>query len=267
MALILGPAEKLVSADKARWLIYGDNGVGKSTLLATVEGKGLVVSAQGENIKPYRGHPNITVAQVSAWDDIVGLYTQLQKRGSTPGFDWIGFDTLTRLLGFGLEKVTGVVRTPEQMLAYFKNPPKSARGYDAWNDVGFLGREMVDLYQQLPLHVIWLCQEETVQPKFENDILRTIPLLAGNVAWKGVKDILEICGRLYVEGSEYADGVGNARDIDPHFEEVRRLLIGKHPRYFTKGPTHVLGYTVEAPTWKNLAPSIGAEAFSANGEG
>jgi hypothetical protein len=77
------------------------------------------------------------------------------------------------------------------------------------------------------------------------------------MAWAGIKDIVEIVGRLYVEEAEYGDiGETKHRDIDPNMQETRRLLIGKHPRYFTKGPTHLLGYTIENPTWDKLAVSL-----------
>jgi hypothetical protein len=111
----------------------------------------------------------------------------------------------------------------------------------------------------LPLHVIFLFQEMTRQPKFENDILETTPALTP-AALREVRATLELIGRLYVDlGSD--DGVltvdagsesENLRKINPNAVETRRLLLGKHPRYFAKGPTAKLGYTVANPTWDAL---------------
>ena len=120
-----------------------------------------------------------------------------------------------------------------------------------------MGKELVIQFNELPLHLVWLCQESTIQPKFDHDIIQTVPLLPGNAAWKGIKDVVEICGRLYVEGGEHPDGLATTgRDIDPNFVGTRRMLIGKHPRYFSKGPTHLLGYTIENPTWAKLLPGL-----------
>lgn len=90
MTLQLLRPEDITTAALARWGIYGENGVGKSTLLSTVclcqEGGNpddcrmtLVVSADQENIKPYLGKPHITVAKVFVWDDTVDVHMMLAR--------------------------------------------------------------------------------------------------------------------------------------------------------------------------------------------
>lgn len=252
----LKSADELVVSGLARWLIYGDNGVGKTTFLSTLQGPWLVVSAVHENIKPLVGCPNIKVWQLRHWDDMELIYRVLSDKRNP--FVGVAFDTFTRCLAFGAEKVMGVSRDSATMAQYLKNPPAVGTAtYKTWTSIGNLGLEAVRNFNSLPTHVIYLCQEESIQPKVDTDTVHTRPLLIGNVAWAGIKDIVEIVGRLYVEEAEYGDiGETKHRDIDPHMQETRRLLIGKHPRYFAKGPTRLLGYTIEDPTWDKLAVSL-----------
>lgn len=257
--------EQVASSKLARLGLYGDNGVGKTTFLASIpesEGQGLVVSSDQENVKPLLNHPWITIAKHDKWDDLITIYT-LIKNGKSP-FKWVAYDTETRNQAFAGYKLSGQVVKPEDTVKWLSNPPASGKGFQYWENIGALCAEHVRQTCLLPVHVIFLFQEMTREPKFEQGTLETTPALTP-LALREVKSSLEIVGRLYVDTSDGAsDGAITLEDIseaqqlrtiNPNTKETRRLLLGKHPRYFAKGPTHKLGYTVENPTWEALAPA------------
>lgn len=269
MPLKLILPESVVSSAYARWLVYGENGTGKSSFLATMPKPLLIVSAVGENLAPYMGHgtvdvggkalPAVTIQLVESWDDISDVF-QMLRPGTSP-FKSVGFDTLTRIMGFWLEKDTGIKRNPAELGEFLRSgkPKGKVRDWGTWENLGFMSVETVRDYCQLPLHTVFLCQEDTIRPKFEQDVLETIPVLSP-ASWKGVKDLVHLLGRLYVadkgDGVVDVSDVMGSRSINPKRQEQRMLLLGKHERYYTKGDTRTLGYCVEEPCWDNLSKSL-----------
>lgn len=259
------PAEDVVSAALARWGFYGLNGAGKSTLLASVKVPGIVVSADTENVKPYRGNKHIQVVKVEEWEDlddvlavVRNMATVAQKNGVTP---FVGFDTWTRMQGLVLNFLAGYPMVePGKEADYMTRIPKlgGQRGQDSRNlyqQAGALLSEWMSYFNRLPVHALFLFQEMTRRPEYDNDIIETSPALTPSALARAM-DSLELVGRLYVETSQGDGLVEDSREIRTDATEVRRLLIGKHPRYRTKGPTHVLGYTLENPTWDSLRPAL-----------
>ena len=100
----------------------------------------------------------------------------------------------------------------------------------------------------LPMHIMWLFQEEARTPTSGTGekVIQTGPTQIGPLltptAIGGVRENLELLGRLYDPYIEPEDdplgenpfGKIN-RQIDPDRKETRRLLIGQHPLYLTKG--------------------------------
>lgn len=260
MTLTLVKPEQVVSSAYARWLIYGDNGVGKSTFARTMPRPMMVITADGENLAPYSGLDGVIINVINDWDQIQETFRLLNgKQGES--IKSVVFETLTRLMGFYLDKLTGVKRTGIEVGAYLaQRPSMKATNFQTWSDLGFMSTQTVFDFNHLPKHLVYLCQETTLRPQFEQDILETIPVLSP-ASWKGVKDIVHLVGRLYV--TEAAGGTvtvttdGN-RSINPNRKDQRMLLIGKHDRYFTKGDTETLGYAVPNPTWDNLSKALKA---------
>lgn len=280
MALVLQRPEEIVSSGLARWGIYGENGVGKTTFLTTIpthELPLLVVSADDENVKPLRGMQNVAIAKVTRWDDLAEVLKLLQDglllrdgrpdpdvlSGKKKFFRVVAFDTWSRLQGLAIHKVTGYeIARPGQEINYLTHVPKTPRDFREWGQVGALSSEWARYFMRLPIHTIFLFQENTREPKFEGDPIVTAPALTPE-ALRGIKEALELIGRLYVVRKEPGDGLpvspaDRLRQIDPTTIERRMLLLGKHERYFAKGPTHALGYVVEDPTWARLAASLSA---------
>lgn len=265
MALSLLRPDEVSSARLARWGIYGENGVGKTTFLSTIPPSipTLVVSADDENVKPLRGLDHVRVCKVRTWQDVCELFLEIRritesqdfKEGKAKFFKLIAFDTWTRIQDLALGHVVGYEAAESgREKDYISRIPKRPRDWDQWAQVGSLSGEWLRYFIRLPLHVIFLFQEMTHRPRFEQDIIVTEPALRPE-ALASAKEALDIIGRLYVTSSEQGGNLdlSGERSISPHTKEQRMLLLGKHPRYFAKGPTHKLGYVVESPTWQKIA--------------
>lgn len=268
-----------VRRECANWGIYGENGSGKTTLAATIPPttKTLVLSLDVENTKPYYTTPNkgehFTIRKITKWDEIAQYYVALRRQHCDEnGNPKIGalddpnlihcvvFDSWTGMQQLAMRKVTGVL-PPEDEAAFARKlleTPKTPRGYDAWQQIGELSNEWMRYFQELPIHKLFLFGEGTREPKAPGEAYLTGPLLTP-LAVIGTKRQTELLGRLYVDTEAPTSLVampGDERKINPNAKEVRRLLIGKHSAYATKGPSHLLGYTVESPTWEKLAVSL-----------
>ncbi len=272
--------EQVLTGMYVHYGIYGRNGTGKTTLLSTVpkELPMLVVSADQENVKPLIGRPNTRVAVISLWEQLAQIYDFLRKglllpngqpdpdvlSGRKPFFRVLAFDTWSRMQGIAANKVIGYQRmSPEDAMKFISVAPKTARGYDAWQQIGALAGEWMRYFEELPIHCIFLFQEgiREIDGPYGGKLVEVGPLLTP-LAAQHAKDTLEIVGRLYVEtadegGDDLLGGVvSQSHRIDPSAVEVRKLLIGQEPPFFAKGPTHKLGRVIEDPTWEKLTASL-----------
>jgi hypothetical protein len=128
----------------------------------------------------------------------------------------------------------------------------------------------------LPLHMLYLLQEQDRVRDIEGDV-KTGPRLTPE-ALKGIRDSLEILGRLYVDlqapnapstngttgeplppSLDVVPADRHNTGIEPNVKEVRRLFIGQHDRYIAKGPTHLLGRVIDDPSWDKIVPPLMAQ--------
>lgn len=276
MSITIQTPEEVASSGLARWGLYADNGVGKTTLLASIppEIRTLVVSADDENVKPLKGHSHIKVVKVSKWNDLADIFQLFSKAyqdpdiisGKKPFFRCLAFDTYTRIQRLAVNKVVGYeLLKPGDEVQYIDRIPKLPQGWDGWQRVGALAEEWLRYFCRLPVHTIFVFQEQERFEKGEEGGSKIGPAMTP-YALAGIKDALEIIGRMYVEVSAGSGGAPDplvpaeksveGKKIHEDAKEVRKLLIGKHDRYITKGPTHKLGYVIDQPTWADLAKSL-----------
>jgi hypothetical protein len=264
---ILRP-EDIPAVSHARVGIVAQNGVGKTTWASTIPAKDargvehrvLYASVDIENLRPVLRHKHYRPVKLSLWNDLLELYELVDSstRSKTPVTDVV-FDTWSRMQDLAVGKVTGYNPTdPAKLREYIDRIPKRPSGWEGWGQVGSLMNEWMANFNRLPVSTYFLLQEMNREEKFDES-LDTGPRLTPEAA-RGLKDALEIIGRMYVEfeGEEVvqienltATPDAHNRRIDADAKEVRKLLIGKHERFFAKGPTHLLGRVIENPTWNN----------------
>lgn len=297
MVKIVRP-EDLILTDKISMGAYGKNGMGKTTFLSTVDEDipTLVAYAGGEpGLKVIRGKPHIWVVQVDKWSDLGEVYelvstpgapTKLmemlkasvaadprrrdvvQKRisnpafraGKEPFFGAVGIDTWTRMQALALSEITGQ-DTPEEgtEAEFISEAPRLPKGYDAWQKIGSLTGQWIRYFARLPIHKIFLFQEQDRHPKFEGDGEVTTSMALTPSALVVPMEILEIVGRIYVvledeTGKIMEDNQPGTVRLDR--KEVRYLFIGKDTRYFAKGDTQKMGRAIRDPSWKKIYDGV-----------
>jgi len=264
---ILQPKDVL-ALDHVRIGIYGRNGTGKSTLASTLDVNTLVVSVDDEAVRPYMHKPNMRVAKIRRWNDVMDVYDIVSS--SKSGIQALVWDTWSRVQDLALGKVCGYEPSdPAKLRAYIDRIPNSPQGWQGWNQIGALCAEWQRNFNLLPVHIIYLMQENDREIRLgeEERLLQTGPRLTP-YALTGIRDSVEILGRLYVDvesgtqaGDDDAPPVlnleeGKSSHIPENAREVRKLFIGQHDRFLAKGPTHVLGRIVRDPTWSKLTEPL-----------
>jgi hypothetical protein len=277
--------ESLASMEKARWAIYGRNGRGKTWFLRSIPTNltFLYVTVGAERgirpLLPYlrtRDNPkgHLVPYVLNRWADLLGLLDVTDRLSAQGKIDGMAWDTWSRIQDLAIGKIMNYEPlTPGDERAYVDRIPKTPRGYDAWDQVGALVAEWMRYFNRRPLHQVYLLQEQDREVKWDENV-QTITRLTPS-AYRALYDDMELIGRLYVDvgGQEVEGDAGDPataailtaateepdkyhRLIDPDAKEVRKLFIGAHDRYWTKGNTAVLGRVIEDPTWDKLAVSL-----------
>jgi AAA domain len=267
------PAERIQALTHVRMGIYGANGSGKTTLASTIPDseRVLFVSVDDENIRPVAHLKHFRVVKLRRWNDLLTIYQALaDPRNRITTLVW---DTWSRVQDLAVGKVCNYEPAdPAKLAQYINSIPKNPHDWRGWGQVGALCSEWQRNFNLLPIHVIYLLQEQDRRREVEDDV-KTGPRLTPE-ALKGIRDSLEILGRLYVdlaapepnapqEDNPIAPALPDlltplvqSDRIDANVREVRRLFIGQHDRYIAKGPTHILGRVITDPTWAKIVPPL-----------
>lgn len=272
---VLKPQE-ITALTHLRAGIYGRNGTGKSTLGASITGMNvLVVSVDDENIRPYIGKPNIRIAKIRRWRDVMDVYDIVSNpKANIQALVW---DTWSRIQDLALGHVCAYEPAdPQKLRDYIDRIPKNPDGWKGWGQIGALCSEWQRNFNVLPVHGLYLMQEQDREQRNDDTTtMQTGPRLTP-YALSGIRDSVEILGRLYVEvetapteGEQPEVPVFDLSELDgkrssyipENAREVRKLFIGQHDRFIAKGPTHVLGRIVRDPTWQKLTEPL----FQTNG--
>lgn len=189
--------------------IYGKGGSGKTTLVGTMPGHGLLIDVpqvEGgtfvlENVKD-----RIDVTTVERWDEIDRVYWYLVN--GKHSYQWVAIDSLTAFTELAKRKTI-----KERDLAA---DPHSI-SLQEWGKIGRLVGEMIYQFRTLKQHTIWIAQERSFGNDNEPKIIGpdTSPAALTNLI-----PSMMLVGRLYVEQGE--DGW------------ERRLRIGPNEHYYTK---------------------------------
>lgn len=190
--------------------IYGRSGVGKTTLLSTMPGKGLLIDVpqiEGGTQVLSAAADKIDIKAVNTYSDIDHVFWFLQKQAHD--YKWVAIDSITAFTELAKRKT-------------IKERDISADPHtislQEWGKIGTLVGELIYRFRTLPIHTIWVGQER----KYGSD---SEPTMIGPDTTPGaLSDLLPsmtLVGRLYVENL-------------PSGEAERRLRIAPHPLYHAK---------------------------------
>ena len=266
------PSEQIQALTHVRMGIYGPNGSGKTTFASTIPDseRVLFVSVDDENIRPISRLKHFRVVKLRRWNDILTIYQALaQPNNSITTVVW---DTWSRVQDLALGKICNYEPAdPQKLSQYIDRIPRTPGGWPQWGQIGALCSEWQRNFNLLPINIVYLLQEQDRRAEVAGEPtgdVKTGPRLTPS-ALLGIRDSLEILGRLYVDLAAPDASIqepstvpipflaGTQTDrIDANVREIRRLFIGQHDRYIAKGPTHVLGRVIDNPTWDKIVPPL-----------
>lgn len=189
--------------------IYGRGGAGKTTLIGTMPGKGLVIDVpqvEGGTFVLEDQADHIDVVPVEQWDEVESIYWHLQK--GQHDYKWVAIDSITAFQELAKRKVI-----KERDLALNADPHTIT--LQEWGKMGQLVGELVYRFRTLPIHTIWIGQERS---HGEDKI--TGPDIIPS-ALSALMPSMMLVGHLSVQQQE-----------DGSWERV--LRVGPHPEFYTK---------------------------------
>ena len=198
--------------------IYGRGGVGKTTLLGTMPGKGLVIDVpqvEGGTMVLSDKADKIDVIQVLRWEDVVEVYDYL--RNGQHEYSWVGLDTITALQELSRRKT---LKERDSVLA---GDPHIVSMQD-WGKIGALNTDLYFKFRALKLHCIFLAQE-SLKGSGEDGMLEYQPTVSP-ASLQVLLPSMFLVGRLYVR--EVEDEKTKATVVERH------LRVGPHDRTVTK---------------------------------
>ncbi len=193
--------------------IFGKGGVGKTSLLATMPGKGLIIDIPqvegGTSV--LSGHEHIRVfpsgGEPVTWDDLDKVYKYLQA--GQHEFKWYAIDTITATQELAKRKTL----TERDLSA----DPRIVSMQD-WGKIGELQKDLFYRFRSLPMHGIFLGQEK-LRGGGEDGALEYQPDISPS-ALSGLVPSMFLVGRMFTREVE-----------DPKTKELkteRRLRVGTH---------------------------------------
>lgn len=151
-----------VSQPSRGMCIYGKSGVGKTTLLRTLPGRGLLIDVpQLEGgTEVLAGVNTIEILHISEWSQLDDVETYVKQNMHTAnnleGYRWVAIDSITALQTLAKRKVVKerpISSDPHQMTLQEFGKIKS------------LLEEVIYRFRTLPIFTVWIAQER----KFSND--------------------------------------------------------------------------------------------------
>jgi len=129
-----------IQPDKPKICVYGFPGAGKTSLIKTLPGKSLILSAEA-GLLSIQGH-QADVAEITTVDELREAYAFL--KGSDHSYDWVCLDSFSEIA--------------ECLLAHEKSQTKDTR--QAYGRVIEVGMQMGRAFRDLKMGVYFACKAE-----------------------------------------------------------------------------------------------------------
>lgn len=233
---------------KWRLLVYSKNKKGKTRFCMSAdtldkagkaEGRLLIIDPEQGTVQYPRSDPHVWY--VKKWEDLDDIWGALRTGKVTPKFlglgdrdepyDWVALDGMTKINNMALRFI---MRKREETSSLSVRPGIVDRR--DYNKSGELIKELLLMFDALPINVIYTAQERMLTPQGDDDgsdetdessVFFVPDLPAG--ARGSVNSIVDVIGRLYVTKAMFKNPKGG----EPIEKNQRRLFMGLHPAYDT----------------------------------
>lgn len=193
--------------------IYGRGGVGKTTLVGTMPGKGLIIDVpqiEGGTFVLEDKADRLDVVPVEAWNEIDDIYWYLAKEKHD--YKWVAIDSITAFQELAKRKVV-----KERDMALNADPHTIT--LQEWGKMGQLVGELVYKFRTLPIHTIWIAQERRHGSEESGTNVIGPDIIPSALA--ALMPSMMLVGRMFVQQIE-----------DGSWE--RNLRVGPHSDFYTK---------------------------------
>lgn len=222
-------ANQIQSVEFLNMLVFGDPGVGKTTLLGTAQDHELTrpylhIDVEG-GTKVFQHRDDIDVVEVRSMRKLVELQNALYRENEL-SYRTIGIDNLSELQSLDIsvimEEAYNTARDPSKV-------DKDVPSQREWGKTRNHMRAIVRSFRDLPCHTILTCHvDELIK---EGEPSRMAPALSGR-ARREIPGFMDVVGYLYLPGTS----------------QDRRLQFAQSRRVAAKTRIAALGDFVDHPT-------------------
>lgn len=220
-------------------LIYGDSGVGKTTLAGSADAVPemrpvLVIDIEGGTESLRRPYPDVDVVRVKNWTEMNELYSVLYDGKS--GYQTIILDSLTEIQKFSMYKIM------EGVVALESSRDPDIPSMREWGKNLEQTRKFVRGFRDLPMNVIF-----TALAKGDKNPRTGITTLKPSLNGKAADEVaafLDVVAYYYVKEIPSEDGEGT--------EQARLLLTQKTEEQVAKDRSGRLPMVIQNPTMADL---------------
>lgn len=223
----------------ARVLVYGRNGKGKTRFAASSGLKTLIIDVNEEGTKSIRSYPNVDVRPIKTWEEFVWAYWYL--RAGNHDYQCVVIDTLTQVQIICMKQILNEAEDRDP------NRPPNTPERRQWLATTETMRPFIYNFRNLPMHVVFVCQERVDSNEDEEGEVTTryVPALSPGLRGDAMSAV-DFMGRIYRRPVRKGKGKKETRTWEP------RMLVGDHDDYETKDRSGSLGYIVANPTMEKF---------------
>lgn len=226
-------------------LIYGESGVGKTTLAGSADGcpqlrPAVVIDFEGGTESLVRSYPDVDQVRVTNWEEMQAIYDEL--RLGKHGYSTVILDSLTEIQKFNMYSIM------KELIERRPDLDPDVPSMREWGKNLEQMRKFVRAFRDLPMNSIFTA----LVKQDKNDktgMVTTMPSLSGKLAGE-VAAFLDIVGYYYVKPID--NGEGGVRD-------ARLLLTAKTETIIAKDRTQSLPMVLEEPDMSKIFDLIHAK--------
>jgi len=198
--------------------LYARNKVGKTVFACSSKMKTLVIDFNEHGYDSVQHRPNVDIYEAARWDDIDPIFWHL--RGGKHDYKVLVLDTCTMMAAVGMKWVL----KDDYDRDMSRDPLTPAR--QSYLKLGEMLSDAFIKFRNLPMHVIFCCQEKTSTEEDEegNTLMETHPELSPKPR-SVLLSATNLNARMYVAEAE----------LQGKKVMERRLLLGPRPKYVSGG--------------------------------